>query len=58
VIIPQWIQVHLIRNREGIASASYCNEFDQRVARQQLCKHGQRATMKDVSQWTNVIPGC
>jgi hypothetical protein len=24
----------------------YCNKF----ARQQLCKHGQRATMEDVSQ--------
>jgi hypothetical protein len=36
----------------------YCDEFEQRVARQQLCKHGQRATMEDVSQWTNVSARC
>jgi hypothetical protein len=29
--------------------STYCNGFDQRVARQQLSKHGQRATMVNVS---------
>jgi hypothetical protein len=26
---------------------SYCNGFDQRVARQQLCKHSQHATVEE-----------
>jgi hypothetical protein len=57
VIIPQWLQMHSIRSTVVIASASYCNEFDQCVARQQLCKHGQRAKMKDVSQRANKDAG-
>jgi hypothetical protein len=32
-----------------------CNGFDQSVSRQRLGKQGQRATMEDVSQWTQFI---
>jgi hypothetical protein len=33
----------------------FCNGFAQSGSRQWLSKHGQYATMGDVSQWTNVI---
>jgi hypothetical protein len=40
------------------SQVSYCKGFAQSVSRQWLGKHGQRATMEDVSQWTNVIARC
>jgi hypothetical protein len=58
---PTWSympQDNTLRNVSCFHATLYCNEFDQRVAKQQLCKHGQRATMEDVSQWTNVIARC
>jgi hypothetical protein len=36
----------------------YHNEFGQNVSRQRLGIHGQRATVEDVSQWTNVTERC
>jgi hypothetical protein len=36
----------------------YCNGIAQSVSRQRLGKHGQRATIEDVSQWTNAIASC
>jgi hypothetical protein len=38
-----------------VCSVRTLNGFTQSVSRQRLDKHGQRATMEDVSQWTNVI---
>jgi hypothetical protein len=38
-----------------IGKPKYYNGFAKSVSRQRLSKHGQRATMEDVSQGTNVI---
>jgi hypothetical protein len=39
VLQHSWIMQHIIVPRTN-CEPTYCNGFDQRVARQQLCKHG------------------